>query len=160
VSRPDDEQLVKNTQQQCANIKQSCVNDQINKYIYILCSSDKIVVRSSHRKSSPLKDFLMFKKAVSTGVYKCKEGCVLCRDYLHQGESLDLKNRKSLKTNERFDCLSRNVLHAAKCSGCKVHGRKKSDLSDPGSLHKAILAAQWKLGLRARGALIMSHLNK
>ena len=98
----------------------SQIRDAVNSYNETQPnSSDKIVVRSSHRKSSSLKDFLMFKKAVPTGVYKCKEGCVLCRDYLHQGESLDLKNGKSLKTNERFDCLSRNVLYAAKCSGCE-----------------------------------------
>jgi hypothetical protein len=35
VSRPDGEQLVKNTQPQCTNIKQSGVNDRTNKYIYI-----------------------------------------------------------------------------------------------------------------------------
>jgi hypothetical protein len=37
VSRPDGEQLVKNTQPQCTNMKQSGVNDRTNKYrnIYI-----------------------------------------------------------------------------------------------------------------------------
>ena len=80
--------------------------------------SGKITVRSSFRKSSSLKDFLMFKRTVPTGVYKCREGCILCRDYLHQGETLQLKSNEILRTNERFDCMSRNVLYAAKCNGC------------------------------------------
>ena len=81
--------------------------------------SKKINVVSSYRKGSSLKDMLMFKKNIPTGVLGCKEGCILCTHYLHTGHSLELKNGSRLTANEHFDCLSRNLLYVAVCSGCQ-----------------------------------------
>ena len=44
VSRPDGEQLVKDTQPQCTNIKQSGVNDQTNKSYYLLIKEAHIYI--------------------------------------------------------------------------------------------------------------------
>ena len=81
--------------------------------------SKKINVVSSYRKGSSLKDMLMFKKNIPTGVFGCKDGCILCTHYLHTGDSLELKNGSTLTANEHFDCLSRNLLYVAVCSGCQ-----------------------------------------
>ncbi len=60
----------------------------------------------------------MFRKTAQTGVFKCRDGCILCRNYLRTGSEMKLKNGMILKTNERFDCLSRNTLYTATCKGC------------------------------------------
>ena len=45
-------------------------------------------------------------------------GCLLCGKYLHTGRTLQLKDGQTLTANERFDCLSRNLLYAGLCLGC------------------------------------------
>ena len=52
------------------------------------------------------------------GVNGCKAGCILCKDYLKTGKSIQLKNGKTIKANSKFDCLSKNLLYTAICSGC------------------------------------------
>ena len=82
--------------------------------------SKKIKVRSSYRRSPSLKDTLMFKKSRDgNSVNKCLTGCLLCGKYLHTGSTLRLKNGQTLTANARFDCLSRNLLYAGLCLGCK-----------------------------------------
>ena len=60
----------------------------------------------------------MFKRCNPTGVSNCKDRCILCREYLHIGGSVYLKNGQELKPNEWFECTSRNLLYTAICSGC------------------------------------------
>ena len=78
----------------------------------------KIKVRSSNRKSPSLKDILMYRRSKTKGVFKCKDRCILCNKYLHTGPSLTLKDGTILTANERFDCMSRNLLYAGICAGC------------------------------------------
>ena len=78
----------------------------------------KLKISSSYRKGPSLKDTLMFRKSTPTGVFKCREGCILCNNYLFPGEKITLKNGTTLTANERFDCLSRNILYATRCHGC------------------------------------------
>ena len=94
------------------------IRQAVNVYNSSQTETSKIKVRSSFRKSPSLKDLLTFQRTKSIGVRGCKDGCILCKEYLHTGNSLKLKDGKILSCNEQFDCLSRNLLYAAKCSGC------------------------------------------
>ena len=74
---------------------------------------------ASYRKSPSLKDSLMFKGDKSKNrVKKCLKNCLLCREYLVEGNSLKLKNGFVLSTNGSFTCSSRNVVYIAICDGC------------------------------------------
>ena len=80
----------------------------------------KIDIKSSFRRSPSLKDTLMFQNpGLINSVNKCLAGCKLCGSYLHRGKEISLKDGQTLTANERFDCLSRNLLYAAKCEGCQ-----------------------------------------
>ena len=59
----------------------------------------------------------MFRSLVKKSVRKCGKNCVFC-DYIHEGNSLKLKNGKIVTTNGNFECSSRNVIYIAICSGC------------------------------------------
>ena len=99
----------------------------------------KINIRSSFRRSSSLKDMLMFRKtAEHHGSFECKDRCILCREYLHTGDSLTLKTGAVIKANERFDCLSRNMLYLAVCSGCREFylGETGDQLSNRFTVHR------------------------
>ena len=98
----------------------------------------KIKVRSSFRKSPSLKDLLTFQRTKGIGVRGCKDGCILCKEYLHTGESLNLKQGKTLSANEQFDCMSRNLLYAAKCKGCEEFyaGETGDQLSTRFNVHR------------------------
>ena len=81
--------------------------------------SRQIKIQSSYRICSSLKSLLMFSKnSEQYGVFKCSDGCTLCKDYLLAGDTIKLKSGTVIKPNERFDCLSRNLLYLAVCGGC------------------------------------------
>ena len=61
----------------------------------------------------------MFRKSTDGKVSKCNDGCILCREYLHVGQELTLKDGSIVKPNSNFDCMSRNLLYLAECSGCQ-----------------------------------------
>ncbi len=49
---------------------------------------------------------------------KCNN-CILCNEYLVDGSEYKLKSGFTLKTNARFDCMSRNLNYILTCGGCK-----------------------------------------
>ena len=79
-------------------------------------------IQSSYRKSPSLKDSLMFRKDRSLfRVRKCLKNCLLCREYLLEGNSVKLKNGSTIKINANFECTSRNLIYIAICSGCNEY---------------------------------------
>ena len=80
--------------------------------------SCKISDKSSYRRGKSLKDLLMFKRSTPTGVTGCKDGCLLCNNFLHKENTILLKNGVTLTANEKFECSSRNLLYVLKCQCC------------------------------------------
>ena len=79
----------------------------------------KLKINLSYRRSSSLKDTLMFRKSqLLFGVFACHSGCILCEHYLHKDTHLTLKTGITLRPNARFDCMSRNVIYIIVCAGC------------------------------------------
>ena len=77
-----------------------------------------ITIKQSFRKSSSLKDQLMYRPLCKRRVRKCGKNCTFC-EYIHEGESLRLKNGMIVTCNGNFECTSRNIIYIATCSGCK-----------------------------------------
>ena len=77
-----------------------------------------ISIKHSFRKSPSLKDQLMYRPLCNRKVQKCGKNCIFC-NYLHEGDSIRLKNGMTVTCNGNFECTSRNVVYIATCSGCK-----------------------------------------
>ena len=77
-----------------------------------------ITLKPSFRKSPSLKDQLMYRPLCTRRVQKCGKNCIFC-NYLHEGESIRLKNGKTVTCNGNFECTSSNIIYIATCSGCK-----------------------------------------
>ena len=98
----------------------------------------------------------MFKSSgCGNGVSKCKDNCLLCRDFLHTGPSLTLKDGTVLSANEKFDCKSRNLLYTAKCGGCNeiYLGETGDQLSNRFAVHRQ----QGKLGAQIQAVQADQH---
>ena len=99
-----------------------------------------LAIQSSYRKSPSLKDNLMFRKDRSLyRVKKCIKNCLLCREYLLEGNSVKLKNGTTIKINANFECSSRNLVYIAICSGCNEYyiGETGDKLSTRFSIHRS-----------------------
>ena len=125
ANEKDDEQneiFFVSTYNPLANDSNKRVQNAVADYNVTQPTDKQLKVRSSYRRSPSLKDLLMFhdsKASETHGVFPCKAGCILCKNYLKTGKSLRLKNGKILKANARFDCLSKNLLYIAVCIVCK-----------------------------------------
>lgn len=96
-----------------------------------------LTVKPSFRKSPSIKDQLMYRPLHKPRVRKCGNNCIFCQ-YIHEGESMILKNGKSVTTNGNFECSSRNVIYIAVCSGCKEYyiGETGDQLLTRWSVHR------------------------
>ena len=78
-----------------------------------------ISIKHSFRKSPSLKDQLMYRPLCNRKVQKCGKNCIFC-NYLHEGDSIRLKNGMTVTCNGNFECTSRNVVYIATCSAVVV----------------------------------------
>ena len=81
----------------------------------------------------------MFRKANTyLGVRKCNEECTLCKNNLHTGPSLTLKNGTVIRANEIFDCKSRNLLYIIQCGICFEHynGETGDTITNRSTVHR------------------------
>ena len=98
----------------------------------------------------------MFRKDKSKyRVRKCTKKCILCREYLLEGNSVQLKNGFTIKINANFECSSRNLVYVAICNGCNEFyiGETGDKLSNRFSTHRA----QGKLGASLTPVLADQH---